>query len=56
MNETHTCTTTTAFSVDGTEDGYYFARERYEGTDADLRTVVVPEFYREVAGFRCAYR
>ena len=37
-------------------DGLYFTREQYEGTDADLRTVVVPAFYREVAGFLCAYR
>ena len=36
------------------EDGLYFTREQYEGTDADLRTVV-PAFYREVAGFLCAY-
>jgi hypothetical protein len=111
MNDTHTCTTTTAFGVYGIEDGQdliqrtyrevtreggepdlsegfdelgdafraafvdltgeepiprdvaaavedgrYFTREEYAGTGADLRTVVVPEFYREVADFLCAYR
>jgi hypothetical protein len=38
------------------EDALYFTRERYADSDADLRTEVLPSFYREVAGFHCAYR
>jgi hypothetical protein len=38
------------------EDAAYFTREQYAGTRADLRTEVVPAFYRSVAGFHSAYR
>ena len=38
------------------EDARYFTRERYAGAEADLRTELLPAFYREVAGFHCAYR
>jgi hypothetical protein len=36
-------------------DASHFTRERYLGATADLRTEVVPAFYRELAGFHCAY-
>jgi hypothetical protein len=37
-------------------DAAFFTAEAYVGADADRRTSVVPAFYRNVAGFHCAYR
>lgn len=37
------------------EDALYRTRERYLGADADLRTDVVTDFYRDLAGYHCAY-
>ncbi|MFB6301352.1 MAG: hypothetical protein ABEH78_00605 [Haloferacaceae archaeon] len=36
-------------------DALYWTRERYLGATADLRTDVVTDFYRELAGYHCAY-
>lgn len=41
------------------DDARVFTAERFADADPgglDLRTEVVPAFYREVAGFHCAYR
>ncbi len=39
------------------DDARERTREEFEGRpDADLRTDVLPAFYRRVAGFHCAYR
>jgi hypothetical protein len=39
------------------EDARALTREEFtDQPDADLRTDVVPAFYRRVAGFHCAYR
>jgi hypothetical protein len=37
------------------EDAAYFTGESFDGADADLRTDVLPSFYRSVAAFHCAY-
>ena len=37
-------------------DAKVLTREEFRGRpDADLRTEVIPAFYRELAGFHCAY-
>jgi hypothetical protein len=38
------------------EDARHFTGERFVASEADLRTELLPAFYREVAGFHCAYR
>jgi len=39
------------------DDARELTREEFEGRpDADLRTDVLPAFYRRVAGFHCSYR
>ena len=39
------------------DDALAMTREQFaERPDADLRTAVLPAFYRELAGFHCAYR
>jgi hypothetical protein len=37
------------------DDAAYFTTEAFDGDDADVRTDLVPSFYRSVAGFHCAY-
>lgn len=37
------------------EDALYRTREHYLGATADLRTDVVTDFYRDLAGYHCAY-
>lgn len=38
-------------------DAKVLTREEFrEHPDADLRTAVIPAFYRQLAGFHCAYR
>jgi len=39
------------------DDALAVTREQFaERPEADLRTAVLPAFYRELAGFHCAYR
>jgi hypothetical protein len=37
------------------EDALYRTREGYLGATADLRTALVTDFYRDLAGYHCAY-
>jgi len=39
------------------DDARVLTREEFEGrSEADIRTEVLPAFYRRVAGFHCSYR